>query len=252
MRDILLFLIIVSTASALRAQYPTQLDTVENTFQAPYDNIVYLHISRDRLFGDTWNQSTGFFIAPNIILTAAHNIYSSSTSAVQEVEISRAKYYAANGGFSVIRGGNACKQQIRTHPSYRFAMRASKRILYDFGIIILNEAQMAELNSQSLKPFSVDPSFTLKSGDILNVAGYPANPDDGYHGDFMTFQQDRCGAVFPATFNHKLTTSTGNSGSPVWVERDGRRIVVGIHTFAGAGTLLSPNNYAVLMQLISL
>jgi V8-like Glu-specific endopeptidase len=53
------------------------------------------------------------------------------------------------------------------------------------------------------------------------------------------------------TFNHNFDTQTGNSGSPIWVEKDGRKICVGVHTFGGAATKLTKEDIDLIQSWIA-
>jgi V8-like Glu-specific endopeptidase len=199
------------------SQMPTKLDTIVKTEQPPYNKICFLHVYRHGIHGGSWYASTGFFIAPNIILTAAHNIHTVWGSKVSAIEIVPGKYYEHYPYDSIeIKGENNCDNAIRTHPNYKFSNRQSERIKWDFGIIIIPEKKLEDSPKIGRdQEFVLDSMFTLRQGDILNVAGYPADPAYGYDGDFITFQQDKCGQVSTKTFSHQLDTYTGNSGSPI-------------------------------------
>ncbi|MGC4041919.1 MAG: trypsin-like serine protease [Flavobacterium sp.] len=247
----ILLLFILFCFNFMEAQYPTELQTISTATVNPYNNICYLHIYRNRFpKPDDWFKSTGFFIAPNIILTAAHNIHSVWGSKVSKIEISPGKYYSNFPYQTVTIDGKAeCKKRIRTNANYSFT--SGSRIKYDFGIIILTKEELRQLNLPNTDSFSLDPTYQLKKNDILNVAGYPADPDAGYNGDFMTFQQDLCGEIDEKKFGHNLDTFTGNSGSPIWVENGTKRIIVGVHTFGNAGTLLDKENMNILLEWIA-
>jgi len=110
---------------------------------------------------------------------------------------------------------------------------------YDFGIIIIPpDVVQSNHKISPAQAFLLDSTYTLKENDTINVAGYPADPDYGFNGEFMTYQRDMCGRIYPKTFYHQLDTYRGNSGSPIWVNVNGKRIIVGVHTFENAGTKL--------------
>lgn len=247
MKNSILILLLFSSIYGI-AQFPTKLEKINNTKAPPYNNICYLNIYRERTWPkkDSPNASTGFFIAPNIILTAAHNIHSVNGSRVTSIEIIPGKNYKEYPhGKLKIKGEKECNAAIRTHPDYSFFQLSGNRIKHDFGIIILPDANFKDLKKDS---FILDGNFALKVGDILNVAGYPADLDYGYNGDFITFQQDTCSYVGNKVFNHHLDTYRGNSGSPIWINNGDKRILVGIHTFGNAGTLLDKENMSLIEE----
>lgn len=248
---IVLFLAMVGFAPGdVYCQMPSRLDTIVETTVTPYNNVCFLRIKRNRVFGSAHFVSTGFFIAPNIVLTAAHNIHSAFNSKVSYIEIVPGKYFANQPyGNLVISGIDACEAAIRSHPSYKFSDGWSTRVKWDFGIIIIPQTVLAQ-NSvlRGTTTFILDTNYAVKPGDTIRVGGYPANPDAGYNGDFITTQQDTCLSVSAKTFRHRLETQRGNSGSPIWVERNGKKIIVGVHTFSNTATRLDRDLLALLSR----
>jgi len=236
------------------SQMPTKLDTISQTTVEPYNKICYLHIYRKRFpKKDSWFMSTGFFITPNIILTAAHNVHSEWGTKVSKIEVVPAKYYDDQPfGMITINGKDGCRRAIKTHPDYKFTDKMNKRIKYDFGIIIIpNEQLTANHRLDNKQVFFLDSSYILNQNDTVNVAGYPADSQYGFHGDFMTFQKDLCRGVNGKIFNHRLDTYTGNSGSPIWINLHDKRVIIGIHTFGGSGTRLDTENLRIIFQWLN-
>lgn len=248
----LLFIVLFTTFYSCYAQLPSEIDTVRNTSIEPYNKICFLYIHRKRWpKTDGWFKSTGFLIDKNTILTAAHNIHNSFFSKVDSIKIFPAKYLNKLPYGSIeISGKTELSKTIVTHPNYKFSNRSNKRIKWDFGIIRIPQEKNHLSIQQNFEPsFFLDTTFySLSIGDTLHVAGYPADPKKGYNGDFMTTQYDTCSNILDKKFTHSLVTTTGNSGSPVWVEDNNKIVLVGIHTFGFAGTFLDEENYKLLIE----
>ena len=197
-RHTLLFVFALSFYLPTFGQFPSKLDTVQQTTVELYNNIVFLHIYRQRTWPkkDGWFKSTGFLVAPNIILTAAHNIHSVGGSRVTNIKIVPGKYFQQKPYDSIqINGETNCTNAIQTHPNYAFTQSSGKRIKHDFGIIIIPQQNLqTSFQNLSKTAFALDSNFILKRGNTLNVAGYPADPEYDYEGDFITFQNDTCSA----------------------------------------------------------
>jgi len=230
-------LLICLCSDPLFAQTPAKLDTIEKTKVGPFDQVGYQLISRKRrLRKDANFHSTGFFIAPNVILTAGHNIFSTGWSKVDRIEIRPGRYGDSTSYDPIVISGEAaCQAAIRVHPDYDFGSK--NRIRYDYGIIIIPEHLIRNRRWPTRAAFELDSNYVLREGDSLHVAGFPAS--GGYNGSLMIYQKDTCGNIRTRSFEHDFDTHTGNSGSPIWVEVNGRRIIVGVHTFGGAGTTIA-------------
>lgn len=202
--------------------------------QKPFNKICHFRIHRKR-FGkkNKWFDSTGFFIARNFILTAAHNIHSQPFTNVDFIKINIGQYND-NQLFTAIRikGLERCKKHCFTPAGYSLTQRWYRRILNDYGLIHVPDSLLPE-------GFEWEDEFKIYSGLIDDIqakmAGYPANSKAGFNGEEMYFQEGEITIKSSKVYEHSFDTQGGNSGSPVWNDEKG---VVGIHTFEASGTIL--------------
>ncbi|WP_282148401.1 trypsin-like serine peptidase [Algibacter lectus] len=251
MKTLLLMLsLLIVTPIAAQELEAVKLITIENTEENPFNQICYQHIRRNKIlwFGG-WAESTGFFIDKNFILTAAHNVHSQFLSRVKEIEIKIGR----NGDSQLhptikIKGKDIISKYVKTSKNYGFMKGYNKKIKWDFALIYIPDELLP-------KGYTWNEEFCLQNGEALlketiELAGYPAagkidNTDYYYDGSKMIFQS---GKIEPKGkwYEHDFITHGGNSGSPLWVTKNMKNIIVGIHTFGGSGTLIDNEN----LQLI--
>ncbi len=246
MRLILTILILTLTFISARSQTVKNLDTVTNIKIEPFSQICYQEIYRVRKFKrDRTYQSTGFLIAPNVVLTAGHNLYSDMWTKVTNITIYPGRY-KDNYSFDSIElsGEYLCQNSIVVHPKFYW-----NKSDYDFAIIIIPDSLIKKTkNWPSKSCFTLDTTNVLKQGDTICVAGFPAS--HGYDGSLMTFEVQKCGNVKDKTFTHDFDTQTGNSGSPIWLETNGQKKIVGVHTYAVTGTKIDKEYIKMILNWI--
>jgi V8-like Glu-specific endopeptidase len=242
-RKLILFSALIAYQCA-SGQVKSKLDTIADIHQEPYSHVCYQEIYRVRKFGiDRSFQSTGFLIAPNVILTAGHNLLSNSLTKVTNIKVFPGRYKNEYAYDSIeLSGEFVCQNAIRVYPDFYW-----NKMDYDFAIIIIPDSLIAKTKHwPKASSFILDSSFVLKENEVIHVAGFPAS--HGYDGSLMTNESQKCGKVNDNNFSHNLDTQTGNSGSPIWVESNGKRIVVGVHTYANVGTKLSEDYIKLIFQ----
>ena len=185
---------------------------IKSTTVVPWKRICHLQIeSADggRFLG------TGALIGPRTVITAGHCVYMHS-----------------QGGWArsitVTPGRNAdskpfgsCKAVGLRSVRGWVSMRKSD---YDYGAIIL-PPDCLKMQPPSAFGFASYSDAFLNSKK-LNLSGYPGDKPAGtqwYHGR-------KAKTVKPKKIFYDIDTMGGQSGSPVWVKINGKRIMVGIHT----------------------
>ncbi|MBL8683552.1 MAG: trypsin-like peptidase domain-containing protein [Myxococcales bacterium] len=189
---------------------------------APWRMIASLVI-HDR-FGGT-SVGTGWFAGPHTLITAGHCVH------LPEM-----------GGWArsidVIVGRNRDAQPIATLTSKRFSstekwMREQDAD-FDYAAIHLDPAE-AEAVTAKTGWFSTavlgDDALDAKA---VNVSGYPGDKGDPI-GCEQWFHSKHVVHVAPLRVYYDMDTFGGQSGSPVWLEADEGRKVIGIHAYGADG-----------------
>lgn len=175
---------------------------------------------------------TAFFIHPRVLLTAGHNLRK------------RPQFYYTRVKSITIRVGATSPTSLIAQKNYKtvqneniYTLESFNRdysVYEDYGIIILPDDELYNKVGSHFKLIPYDPEI-LKAAEV-NIAGYPGNKS------FCTLWADKTKNYF--TFinpvsnpNHSeylkydFTTTTGVSGSPVWIDQDGQSKVFAIHTY---------------------
>jgi V8-like Glu-specific endopeptidase len=185
---------------------------IKNTRTTPWNKICHLSIQTStgkRYLG------TGFIVGPRTIITAGHCVY-----------------FHSQGGWAkeiiVTPGRDGASVPFKSFKATSFrsvkGWVKNKSRNYDYGAIILPKNVMLPTTLGAFGFASLSSASLLNSK--MNTAGYPGDKAAGT----MWFHGDKVKSVTPRTIVYRADTMAGQSGSPVWVNRNGKRIVVGIHT----------------------
>lgn len=172
------------------------------------------------------NRSTGFFIAPHVIVTAGHSL-GETDSRIQRLEI----YPHQN---STVKSEQKIAVEvpdfvIRRVPEYHNPYCYVKD---DFGVIILKIKDLPAWTENHFDWRSEDYAYPPEAGQPIHIAGYPIDRPD-----FELWEES--GPIVEVTDRcllHPFTTTKRNSGSPVWTMEQGTPRVVGIHVSGNAAS----------------
>jgi glutamyl endopeptidase len=173
--------------------------------------------------GSNWI-GTGWFIGPHTLITAGHCVYIKNSGVPNR-----------DGWVSTIRvmpGRNGAALPYGSVISQRFfSVRGwadTGDENYDYGAIIIpNELG----NTVGWFGFGVFPDDQL-SAAVANVSGYPGDKPAGT----QWYDSHAIASVSPTKVHYDVDTMGGQSGSAVYIIRNGQRIGVAVHAYGGPTT----------------
>ncbi len=185
---------------------------IKKTTAYPWRCICSLRITaRD---GSRWI-GTGWLVGPRTVITAGHVVYMHSRGGWA----SRIEVIPGRNG-STRPFGECTARSLRSVTGWT---RKKKRS-HDYGAIILPAGCAF---GRRLGYFGyANLSFTSLLGRKVNLSGYPGDKPTGT----QWWHCRRIKAVTSRTLVYNIDTAGGQSGSPVWRLKRGKRHVIGIHT----------------------
>lgn len=201
---------------------------VDDTESFPHSAICYLVLNGR--FGSA--RGTGFFISPDTIVTAGHCLHGRFG-------------YIRSAQVIAGRDGENWPYEPVTSTRFRVCAEWSRGRLaaFDYGVIRLSESNLG----QRVGHFDIAAlSDAELLSSVLTTAGYPADiePSTRQH-----VNSGPCDFVEPQRLGYSLDTWKGASGSPVWTQRDGRSVAVGIHNYGHCPNRATRINARVLGDL---
>jgi V8-like Glu-specific endopeptidase len=199
---------------------------VANARTHPYAAICYLEPDfRD----DYIYAASGFLIFPDVVLTAAHNVYILRPGRTRRAVPPRYRVTPGRNGAGAPPFGT--QPAIHLYAPQRFV--AASAATYDFGFIktarpfqgLPGVFRLAALTDAGLQQ--------VRSRRLLHIAGYPCDKPPGD----MWEHAERLDRFTPHSLHYSVDTRRGHSGSPVWVRRDraGHVAAIGIHASGPPG-----------------
>lgn len=204
-----------------------EVPTVGRTGPHPFESVCRLHVERDKFVWRPTNFSTAFLIDDDVLVTAAHNVHSQGfwrfSSRVRHGSITAG--HAADGP-AWSAAGRFGPSDVRVASGYQFW---PKRYDRDYALILLPSPAPYRSSFRLLRP----DDRSVERCEPVFIAGHPGDPLDSKR---MHTARGRVTHVGPHLITYDIDTQRGNSGGPVWVERDdGEYVVAGIHVSETTG-----------------
>lgn len=193
---------------------------VKDVEAQPWRALVCLQVTHkdgDRTVG------TGLMIAPNIVLTAAHNLYSLKLQKI--IASGRAEVGVKDGACRAearIKHVIVARKYTAMHPA------DSARYRHDYGVAFLEGAALGEWckTHVDIAGQAPMPDKDLHASELI-VAGYPVESGP------LALKSDAgrmlAATTTPTNFRYRMDTMPGQSGAPVFRFQDGAFALAGVH-----------------------
>ncbi|HEX6372837.1 MAG TPA: trypsin-like peptidase domain-containing protein [Longimicrobium sp.] len=198
-----------------------RMEPVTGSAPAPYQSVCRSKVLRVTLWvhGTQW-VSSGALLDDNLLLTAGHN-YATLKSIARERSVECGMGVVPEQPWFSVYDDNYDRHRHMRHPAeYPGAGWAADYALLWFGT--------PASRPSSFRLPEPGQDVLLGTDSIVTVAGYPS---EGANTGSLMFHGR--GKVIPSddedVFYYSVNTEKGMSGSPVWVERNGEFILVGVH-----------------------
>lgn len=216
-KSALILLILILFSNTIFSQ------TKINSTEFPYAYVVKLQMYKN---GSAFHGS-GIMINENSIITNAHNVYGKDS-------INIYPGYSKNDYSPFGKIEVKCELNKNIFYAKEYEVDSLNRF-YDFAVIKFKNKEVFKkvFKNSNNRKFQIELVESLDSKTI-NISGYPYfrwfeiwKPKKArvhYHNSTKKYKISE-----EILLNYKLNTRGGSSGSPLWIENDGKLIVIGIH-----------------------
>jgi V8-like Glu-specific endopeptidase len=205
---------------------------VTDTQSYPWNTIGYIG---NRYPSGNAYRGTGAIVAPYMVLTGAHMVYSLNDGGyVNELNFSPGQKQTSAGGAVTRPYGQFTATSWVTNQNYIDALKTTvDEFKYDYGAVFFSTPFTGVgLNTYMPLVFDITPSL----GDIINLAGYPGSVQGETNSQAMWRSSGGVNNVTDRIIYYDADTTGGNSGGPVWqLLSSGLRQIIAVHVVSTPG-----------------
>lgn len=161
---------------------------------------------------------TGWLAGPDLVVTAAHNIY----NIVHGGYVERVFMWFGHQESDLQNGAVdwALSYEFSAHPKYTPGQDPD----FDIAAIHLDRRIGDQLGFYKCEP----NTGTALQGETVRLVGYPTDLDPEKNAMFEA--TDKVLRDTQSRILHRVDSGQGQSGAPLWIEGKGKPTVIGIHT----------------------
>ncbi|MFA6755606.1 MAG: trypsin-like peptidase domain-containing protein [Bacilli bacterium] len=198
---------------------------VNNPLSNPYDSLAYLNLTFRRTDGtntiEDYFMGTSFLVAPGVLLTAAHCVYSNGDFGGSDITQGFASHIFVNpkrNGSEIVSERFEITKCVIPYEWY-----VNKNWSYDWALLYFEDSINSGLTSYRYLSEYNDNTITSNS---VNVIGNQI-------GDNGLMSVTTCGNISKPnahSLRYSANTASGNSGSPVFSLINNKLYIIGIHS----------------------
>ncbi len=227
-----------------------QRQIVADSRVVPYRHIAFVDAEttffnpNTQSFGPGIGRATGFLISPHAVLTNAHVVWDE----VQQRFVEDARVIP---GVFVDSAGPTAPFGVRSVSRYAVSSAYTKteQVQFDYGAMFFDNPFQG-INTTMPIFINVVPT----PGSTVEIAGYPGSVrSQPTHAQYT--HTGNVSAVQGRVLRYTVDTSSGNSGSPIMIVRNGQHRAIGLHSSGEAapatsnsGARFTSDNEALLLE----
>jgi len=207
---------------------------IQDTTEWPHS--IHAHLGM-KIHGDTY-MGSGVMVGPHHLLTCAHCVYKFDEGA----------FFEQISVYPALNDATAPFNKVKATRAYMFkAYQDQGDARFDMALLLLNQSIGDYTGWGGL--------LSTADGDLfqetVSITGYPGDKGGGKQ---MWSMSHKIKTVKPEAFDYEIDTYGGQSGSPIWINKWGMPLILGVHTLGSndinSGVRLSASKFEKIVEII--